>query len=73
MPDETSERHDGPTPNGGTHSVANWLDAERKPCPKDRAVHAEIIEYDADDEQVARTWLTLKGAEPEGLEDAENA
>lgn len=57
MADDTSERHDGPTPNGGAYSVANFLDAERKPCPKDRAKFIEIMEYDANDEVVARTWL----------------
>jgi hypothetical protein len=57
MADETSERRDGPTPNGGVYSVANFLDAEGKPCPKAEAIGMEILEYDADDRCVGRTYL----------------
>lgn len=54
---QTSERVDGPTPNGGVRSVANFLDAEGRPCPKAEAVGMEIMEYDADDQVVGRTYL----------------
>ena len=52
-----SERTEGPTPNGGIRSVANFLDAEMRPCLKAEAVHIEILEHDKDGVNIARTWL----------------
>lgn len=58
MADEmTSERVEGPTPNGGTYSVANFLDKDGAPCPKAEAVGMEILEFDGDDRCVGRTYL----------------
>jgi hypothetical protein len=62
MPDElpaepTSERHDGPTPNGGAYAIANFLDGERNPTTKANATYIEILEYDGSDNNVGRTWL----------------
>jgi hypothetical protein len=74
MPDDvagepTSERHDGPTPNGGAYSVANFLDGERRPCPKADAVYIEILEYDESDNNVGRTWLeAAQGEQPPDAE-----
>ena len=56
-PDPTSERHDGPTPNGGVYSIAHFL-KDGKPVPKADATAMEIIEFDADGRQVHRTYLT---------------
>lgn len=58
-----SERTDGPTPAGGAYAVANFLDADMKPCPKAEAVHIEILEYDQDGQNIARTWLERPSSE----------
>lgn len=54
--DETSERIAGPTPNGGAYSVANYLDADRNPCPKSEAALIEILEFDEDGDSIFQTW-----------------
>jgi hypothetical protein len=54
---QTSERVDRPTPNGGAYSVANFLDSQGRPCPKAQAVGMEIMEFDAADQCVGRTYL----------------
>lgn len=53
----TSERIDGPTPNGGAYSVAHFLDAAGRPCPKSRAAAAEVHEFDGSGGPVFRTYL----------------
>jgi hypothetical protein len=55
--DVTSERIDAPTPNGGAYSVANFRDKDGAPCPKVDAVGVEILEFDAEDQCVGRTYL----------------
>jgi hypothetical protein len=57
MSGPTSERIDGPTPNGGVASVAYFRDAEGNPCPKDEAVGIEIHELDAAGTAIRRTHL----------------
>jgi hypothetical protein len=57
--DATSERTDGPTPNGGAYAVVHWRDADGNPTTKGRAVTAEIHEYAADGREIARTYATL--------------
>ena len=52
----TSERREGPTPAGGAYSIAHWFDADGTPCPRELATEVEIIEYDAQDAQVFRTY-----------------
>jgi hypothetical protein len=54
--DATSERIDGPTPNGGAYAVASWRDGSGNPTTKDRAVSAEVVEYAADGRGLARTY-----------------
>lgn len=56
---ETSERQDGPTPNGGTYSIAYWQDAQGRPVEKAEAVAAEVIEFTDDGQQVFRTYMTI--------------
>jgi hypothetical protein len=51
-----SERIDGKTPAGGVASVAYFLDAGGKPCPKGRAVSIEIHELDEGGEPITRTY-----------------
>lgn len=53
----TSERIDGPTPSGGTYSVAYFFKGDRVPCAKSEATGVEILEFDEDDQNIARTWL----------------
>jgi hypothetical protein len=57
----TSERIDGRTPAGGVASVAYFLDAGGKPCPKGRAVSIEIHELDEGGETIARTYGQVRG------------
>lgn len=55
----TTRTREGPTPAGGVRSVVNFLDAQGRPADESVAVKAEGIEYDEDDNEVHRTYLTL--------------
>jgi hypothetical protein len=58
--DPTEERRDGPTPAGGASSVIYYRDADGNPAPKSRAVMAEVTEFDAAGEAIARTYARLR-------------
>lgn len=62
--DVRSERVDGPTPSGGDYSIAHFFNGEREPCGKDEATGVEILEYDKDGANVARTWLERPKGKP---------
>ena len=57
MAEKTSDRVDGETPNGGTYSIMNYQDAEGNPTTKAKAVAAYVVEYNAKDEPIFRTYL----------------
>jgi len=57
--DPTTERIDGPTPNGGVASIAYFLDDDRQSVPRSRATQVEIVEVDAKGDIVFRTHGTL--------------
>jgi hypothetical protein len=59
---ETSERIDEPTPNGGAYSVAYFTDKAGLPCAKADAEDILIVEYDADDDAIHRTYMGRKKA-----------
>lgn len=59
MNDPTNERIEGPTPNGGPYAVAHFRDEAGAPVPKSEAVSAEIIEYDAENREIFRTYGQL--------------
>lgn len=61
-PDDTRERSEGPTPNGGAYAIAYYRDEEGAPAPKATAAAVEIVEFDADDRPVFRTYATLRSA-----------
>lgn len=54
----SSERRDEPTPRGGVYSIIYFQDADGNPVeqPAD-VVKAEVIEYDAQDNEIFRTYL----------------
>jgi len=52
---ETSERREGPTPNGGAYSITYYRDARGVPTTRDRARSVEIIEYDVEGEAIHST------------------
>jgi len=52
---ETSERREGPTPNGGAYSIAYFRDERGVPTTKDRARSVEIIEYGVEGEAIHST------------------
>lgn len=52
---ETSERREGPTPNGGAYSIAYYRDERGVPTTRDRARSVEIIEYNVDGEPMYST------------------
>lgn len=56
----SSERREGPTPNGGAYSIMYYRDADGTPVEKSEATQAEAIEFNAADEQIFRTYLKLK-------------
>lgn len=55
--DATSARIAGATPNGGVASVAYFLDAAGRPCPRAEAVAVEVHELDDDAASIFRTYL----------------
>ena len=59
----TSERIDGPTPNGGAYAIAYYMDNNRASVNKAIATKAEIVEYAADGEIVFRTYMTIGGSQ----------
>lgn len=54
----TSEKHDGPTPNGGDRSVIFYLNDKWETARKDFATKAFIIEY-KNGKQIHRTYADL--------------
>lgn len=52
---ETSERREGPTPNGGAYSIAYYRDERGVPTTRDQARSVEIIEYDVEGEAIHST------------------
>ena len=52
----TVERHEGPTPNGGSYSVAYYLTSTGQLIDKSLARRIKIEEYDADDNLIWRTY-----------------
>lgn len=63
----SSERQEGPTPKGGAYSIAYYQDAEGNPTEKAEAIKVEVVEFDAADSAIFRTYLSLTGeSESEG-------
>jgi len=54
--DNTQERIEGPTPNGGAYAIMYFMDDNGDPCAEDRAARAEIVEYDQDGNGIFRTY-----------------
>ena len=57
----TFETNDQPTPNGGTHSVIYYMDDDGEPADKETATGAKVVDLDADEHQVFRTYFDLNG------------
>jgi len=55
----TSERTDGPTPNGGSYAIAYWRDDRGRPVEREQATMVEVVEYDERGNQVASTVALL--------------
>ncbi len=56
-----SETVHKPTPNGGVKSTAYFMDEDHNPTEKSNAVGVEVIEYDAKDQEIHRTYLKMPG------------
>jgi hypothetical protein len=56
----TETRIDDPTPNGGTYSIAYWKGSEGQPVEQKNAVAGEIVEFNADDKAVFRTYFKME-------------
>lgn len=56
----TEETREGPTPNGGVRSKIIYQDRNGQPVDKNKAVQAVIFEYDAQGNQIARTYGKLR-------------
>lgn len=56
----TQESREGKTPNGGTQSVAYYLDDKGRPAEKKVATNIEVIELDAKGNEVHRTYGRIK-------------
>jgi hypothetical protein len=55
---KTEERQDGATPKGGVYSIAYFQDDQGIPVAKEDATKIEIIEFDKNDRQIWRTYMT---------------
>ena len=53
---ETSQRSEGPTPNGGAYAITFFRDENGNPTTKDQAHSAEIIEYNEEGEAIHSTF-----------------
>ncbi len=62
----TEESSDHETPNGGVKSTIYYRAADGSPAEKEDAVAYEILEFDADGENVGRTYGTFDKPEHEG-------
>lgn len=56
----TETRKDKTTPNGGVYSIAYWKGPEGQPVEQKNAVAGEIVEFDADDNAVFRTYFKME-------------
>jgi hypothetical protein len=56
----TQERINEPTPNGGVYAIAYFYSDKRKPTAKAKATHVEIVEFDANDKEIWRTYGELE-------------
>jgi hypothetical protein len=52
----TSERREGPTPNGGAYSEIIYLDDNMNLVDKTEATQAEILEYNDANQVIQRTY-----------------
>lgn len=66
---ETTERVEGPTPNGGAYAIVYYQAADGAPVPKSEAVRGEAFEYTADGKPLGITFLDWTGADDEFDED----
>ncbi len=64
------ERTDGPTPHGGTYSIAYFRDEHGRPTLRDDAAIIEIVEYDETDREIFHTRMVQN---PLGRGDADGA
>lgn len=59
----TFERRDGPTPNGGAYSTAQFSKGDGttwETCSKEVATRVEITEYTADNQAIMRTYGIIR-------------
>ena len=56
----TYKRTDEATPNGGVYSIIYYRNGNGHPCTEAYACSCEIVEYDADDQPIARNYGTMK-------------
>jgi hypothetical protein len=59
---DTHERTEGPTPSGGAYAIAYFRDKLGNPCPKAEAAGIEVVEFDARDRAIFRTYMTRPDA-----------
>ena len=56
----TSETRVGATPNGGVKSIIYYRDKDGNPAEKEDAVRAEIVEFDANGQEINHTYGDIK-------------
>lgn len=56
----TSERKDGPTPNGGAYSIAYFQNEKGEATTKDKATRMEIVEFSKAGIELHRTYGDIK-------------
>lgn len=53
----SSKQSNAPTPNGGVRSEVRFMTEDNKPCDETVAKKALILEYDAQDNVIARNYM----------------
>jgi len=60
MADKYSKRIDGPTPNGGSYSIAYFRTESGMRTTEDKSKITEIVEFDNNNEVIMRSYLYAK-------------
>ncbi len=62
----SSETRQHATAGGSVRSIIYYQDDSGAPCDKAAATRAEIVEYDADDKEIQRTYGTINRTTGDG-------
>lgn len=53
------QRVDEPTPSGGAYSIMYFFSNDKTPTNRKNAKFVEVVEYDDEDNEINRSYLTV--------------